>query len=160
MNLSEIGQHLQQRREALGLSQDRLAKLAGLSRATVNQLENGAPNDLGAAKLMALLDLVGLRLDVATAPKARHGLLMASRTASVSYKTPLAPAQLSQALATGELPAAHLPQVATFMDEAPLSLVVAAVEEAAAKTRVPPKTIWRHLARWAAELQSPRKAWG
>ena len=158
MNLSEIGQHLQQRRDALGLSQERLTKLAGLSRATINQLENGAPNDLGATKLMALLDLVGLHLDVAT-PKTRHGLLMASRIASVSYRTPLAPAQWSQALATGELPAAHLPQVATFMDEAPLPLVVAAVEEAAAKARVPPKTIWRHLARWAVELQSPRKAW-
>lgn len=159
MNLSDIGQHLHQRREALGLSQDRLAKLAGLSRATINQLENGAPNDLGAAKLMALLDLVGLRLDVGISAKPRHGLLMASRTASVSYKAPLAASQLAEALATGELPAAQLPQVATFMDEAPLPLVVAAVEEAATKAQVAPKTIWRHLARWAAELKSPRKAW-
>jgi transcriptional regulator with XRE-family HTH domain len=159
MNLRDIGQHLHQRREALGLSQDRLAKLAGLSRATINQLENGAPNDLGAAKLMALLDLVGLRMEMGVSTKARHGLLMASRTASVSYKAPLSPTQLAKALATGELPSAQLPQVASFMDEAPLPLVVAAVEEAAAKTQVAPKIIWRHLARWAAELQSPRKAW-
>jgi len=159
MNLRDIGQHLHQRREALGLSQDRLAKLAGLSRATINQLENGAPNDLGAAKLMALLDLVGLRLDVGIATKARHGLLMASRTASVSYKAPLAAAQLAKALATGVLPVAQLPQVATFLDEAPLTLVVASVEEAAAKAHVAPKIIWRHLARWATELKSPRKAW-
>lgn len=51
----KIGQLVQTRREALGLSQARLALLAGLSRATINPLENGSLVDLGAAKLLALI---------------------------------------------------------------------------------------------------------
>lgn len=68
MNLADIGQLVQARREALGLSQARLAQLAGLSRATINQLENGSLVDLGAAKLLALLNLLGL--DLAAQPRA------------------------------------------------------------------------------------------
>ena len=52
-------------------------------------------------KLTALLELVGLRLEATSratsrAP-ARHALLMPSRTAGVSYKTPLEPGQLAKA---------------------------------------------------------------
>jgi transcriptional regulator with XRE-family HTH domain len=159
MNLREIGLRLHERRDALGLSQARLAKLAGLSRATVNQLETGTLVDLGVVKLAALMDLVGLRLEASARAPSRRGLLMASRTASVSYKTPLAAGQLAKALATGDLPAALVPQVATLLDEAPLALVVSAVEEAAARAQVLPKHIWPHLARWARELNSPRQVW-
>jgi transcriptional regulator with XRE-family HTH domain len=116
MNLREIGLRLRERRDALGLSQARLAKLAGLSRATVNQLETGMLIDLGVVKLAALMDLVGLRLEASARAPSRRGLLMASRTASVSYKTPLAAGQLAKALATGDLPAALAPQLATLLD--------------------------------------------
>ena len=54
MTLHDLAPLIHARRTALGLSQDRLAKLCGLSRATVNQLENGTLVDLGAAKLLAL----------------------------------------------------------------------------------------------------------
>ena len=60
MNLREVGVLVSQRRTALGLTQDRLTKIAGLSRATINQLETGALVDLGVTKLAALLDLLGL----------------------------------------------------------------------------------------------------
>jgi hypothetical protein len=49
--------------------------------------------------------------------------------------------------------------VATFLDEAPLPLVVSAVEEAAKRGRVPPKRIWQHVVRWASEIDSPRRVW-
>ncbi len=84
---------------------------------------------------------------------------MASRTASVSYRTRLDAAQLAKALATGEVPPGLLPHVATFLDEAPLPLVVSAVEEAAKRGRVPPKRIWQHVVRWASEIDSPRRVW-
>jgi transcriptional regulator with XRE-family HTH domain len=159
MNLREIGLCVRDRREALGLSQDRLAKLAGLSRATINQLETGTLIDLGVAKLAALMDLVGLRLDASARTPSRRGLLMASSTASVSYKVPIQAAQLAEALATGNLPSRLIPHLATFLDEAPLPLVVSAVEEAAERRHVRPKHIWRHLARWARQLKSPRRVW-
>jgi transcriptional regulator with XRE-family HTH domain len=159
MNLHELGVCVRERREVLGLSQQRLAKLAGLSRATINQLETGTLKDLGVAKLTALMDLVGLQLDAGLRLGQRHGLLMAGRTASVSYKTPLQAAQLARVLASGELPPAWIPHISTLLDEAPLALLVSAVEEASQRTQVPPRQIWRHVARWAKQLHSPRGAW-
>ena len=64
MTLHDLAPLIHARRTALGLSQDRLAKLCGLSRATVNQLENGTLVDLGAAKLLALLGLLLLLVPV------------------------------------------------------------------------------------------------
>jgi hypothetical protein len=84
---------------------------------------------------------------------------MASRTASVSYKVQLDAGQLAQALVTGDVPPDLVAHVSTFIDEAPLPLVVSAVEEAARRGGVPPKLIWRHLLRWAHELHSPRPVW-
>ena len=159
MNLRELGVRVRERREALGLSQLRLARLAGLSRATINQLETGTLKDLGVAKLASLMDLVGLQLEAGLRPGQRHGLLMAGRTASVSYKIPLQAAQLARVLASGELPPAWIPHISTLLDEAPLALLVSAVEEAAQRTQVPPRQIWRHVVRWAKQLHSPRGAW-
>jgi transcriptional regulator with XRE-family HTH domain len=159
MNLYEIGQLVRERREALGLSQERLARLAGLSRATINQLETGSLSDLGVSKLATLMDMVGLQLEAEPRGAPHHALRMASRTASVTYKTPLRENQLARALATGHVPAEIMAHVSTFIDEAPLPLVVSAVEEAARSHGVPPKRIWQHLLRWAHELGSPRPAW-
>jgi transcriptional regulator with XRE-family HTH domain len=155
MNLADIGHLVQTRREALGLSQARLARLGGLSRATINQLENGSLVDLGAA----LLNLLGMDLAAQTRAPRAQALALLSQTASVSYKTALIPEALTRALVDGALPAALVPQVATLLDEAPLPLIVASVEEVAARTHTPPKTLWKHLTAWAHELQSPRAAW-
>jgi len=159
MNLSSIGQLVKQRRQLLGLSQARLARLSGLSRATINQLETGVILDLGAAKLIALLDLLGLTLDAAERPQRQNALVLASRTASVSYKEVLTPEALAAALVHGQLPAHITPQVATMLDEAPLPLIVGAVEEVARRTHCPAKTLWKHLVQWAHDLQSPRAVW-
>ena len=144
MNLADIGHLVHQRRTALGLSQARLAALAGLSRVTINQLENGALVDLGATKLIALLDLVGVTLDAGTRKRQQHALKSVSQTASVSYKTVLDPHILAEAL---------------VLDEAPLSLIVAAVEEVAVQHQLSPKLLWKHLIAWAHALHSPRPVW-
>ena len=159
MNLASIGQLVQRRRQVLGLSQARLARLSGLSRATINQLETGAIVDLGAAKLIALLDLLGLTLDAAERPKRSNALALASRTASVSYKEVLTPEALAVAMVEGRLPTSITPQVATLLDEAPLPLIVGAVEEVARHTHCPAKTLWKHLVQWAHDLNSPRAVW-
>ena len=159
MNLVDIGRLVHQRRQALGLSQARLAKLGGLSRATINQLETGSLVDLGASKLIALLDLLGVDLDAGARHPHGRALQLASQTASVSYKNALDPRMLAAAMVNGALPAAIIPQVATLLDEAPLSLIVAAVEEVAKASSLSPKAIWRHLLTWTQELQSPREVW-
>lgn len=159
MNLAALGHLVHQRRLALGLSQARLAALSGLSRVTVNQLETGVLIDLGAAKLIALLGLVGVKLDIAQRKGKPNAILSLSRTASVSYKTVLDPRALVDAMIDGELPADITPHVATLLDEAPVPLIVAAVEEVAAQHALPPKLLWKHLIAWAHALQSPRKIW-
>ncbi len=159
MNLMSIGQLVKRRRQLLGLSQARLARLSGLSRATINQLETGTIVDLGAAKLIALLDLLGLTLNAAERPQRDNALALASRTASVSYKEGLTPEALAAALEEGQLPADITPQVATLLDETPLPLIVGAVEEVARRTHCPAKTLWKHLLQWAHDLQSPRAVW-
>lgn len=159
MNLVSIGQLVKQRRQILGLSQARLARMSGLSRATINQLETGAIVDLGAAKLIAMLDLLGLTLDAAERPQRDNALALASRTASVSYKEVLTPEALTDALVGGQLPASITAHVATLLDEAPLPLIVGAVDEVARHTHCPAKTLWKHLLQWAHDLQSPRTVW-
>ncbi|MBK7051949.1 MAG: helix-turn-helix transcriptional regulator [Rhodoferax sp.] len=159
MNLAEIGQLVQARRLALGLSQARLASMSGLSRATINQLETGSLVDLGAAKLIALLDLVGINLDAGTRKGHKHALQSVSQSASVSYKTLLDPDALAAAMVDGAIPERMTPHIATLLDEVPLSLIVAAVEEVALSSSKPPKLLWKHLFHWAKDLHSPRGVW-
>jgi len=159
MQLAELGTAVKARRAALGLSQQALGRLAGLSRATINQLERGTLRDLGVAKLFRLLGLVGLALDTPRPSRRGGGLTMASRTASVGYRRALDADALARALASGTIPPGMAPHVATLLDEAPLEIVVRAVEEAARRERVDPRRIWSNLARWAAELRSPRRVW-
>jgi transcriptional regulator with XRE-family HTH domain len=159
MQLREVGAAVKARREELGLSQQTLSRLAGLSRATINQLERGTLRDLGVAKLFRLLGLLGLDLGAPRVGRRGHGLTMASRTASVSYRRALDADSLARALASGTIPRGMEPHVATLLDEAPLEIVVRAVEEAARRERVDPRRIWRNLAGWATELRSPRRVW-
>ena len=159
MNVAEIGRLVRARRIALGLSQALLASLSGLSRATVNQLETGALVDLGAAKLIALLDLLGLAFFADASKTRQRALQSVSQTASVSYKLALDPTALAAALVDGELPPSITPHIATLLDEAPLALIVAAVEEVAVASSQSPKLIWKHLLQWARDLKSPREVW-
>jgi transcriptional regulator with XRE-family HTH domain len=160
MNLQEIGKIVRARREALGLSQQRLARLAGLSRTTINLLETGNLADLGIVKVGELLDLLGLVLDAHQPDRpSANPIQIASKTASVSYRENLTPDELILALTTGAIPHNRAAHFSTLVDEAPLSLLVSAVETAALKSAVSPKKIWKHISQWAADFQSPRKCW-
>ncbi|MEI7571141.1 MAG: helix-turn-helix domain-containing protein [Alcaligenaceae bacterium] len=159
MNLFEIGALVQSRREQLGLTQHQLTRLAGLSRETVSQLEEGTLKELGVNKLLILFDLLGLDLASGQPKQLRHALHMASQSASVSYKTVMQPKELQTALVSGVAPVSLIAHIATFLDEAPFALLVAAVQEAAQRGRVSMNLIWRHLEQWAIEFQSPRSVW-
>lgn len=62
MSLREIGNRIRSERRRKGLTQARLAEEAGLSRATLNGLENGTVRELGFHKLDAILRILGLEL--------------------------------------------------------------------------------------------------
>ena len=159
MNPFEIGALVQNRREQLGLTQLQLGRLSGFSRGTVNQLEGGTLKDLEVTKLLVQFDLLGLDMIAGQPKQLRHALQIASQSASVSYKTVMQPKELQTALVSGVVPASLVAHIATFVDEAPLALLVAAVQEAAQRGRVSMNLIWRHLEQWAIEFQSPRSVW-
>ncbi len=159
MNLREIGLQVANRRVALGLTQDRLAKLSNLSRSTILHLENGTLKDLGAAKLLALLGLLGIDVLMQGRHKKQYALEAAGQTASVSYKNKLTASQLAKSLVSGKIPEPIFPYIASLLDEAPLPLIVLAVEEAAKASNISPKSIWKNIDRWAHEMHSPRVAW-
>jgi len=62
MRLTEIGLQLKEARRAAGISQAELAAPLGMSRATVSAIESGRCEEIGATKLAALLERVGLEL--------------------------------------------------------------------------------------------------
>ena len=62
LKLHAIGSQIASRRKALGLSQSVLAHKAGVSRATLDALENGRSGELGFSKVANILSALGLEL--------------------------------------------------------------------------------------------------
>lgn len=60
MDFEQLGFEFKKRREAIGFTQEHVAKVNGMSRATVSQLENGRLAELGMRKFIALCSTVGL----------------------------------------------------------------------------------------------------
>ena len=74
MDLISIGNQIAERRKTLKLSQAALSHKAGVSRATLDALENGRAGELGFSKLTRLLAALGLELTLQTASSHRPTL--------------------------------------------------------------------------------------
>ena len=159
MDLSNLGHTIRARREALGLTQTRLAQLSGLSRQTLVGLEAGALSDLGFNRVGQVLAVLGLDLDPPSqlARSRKRGLWMAAKNASVSYAPEVPPATLGHALVIGSVPKAYAAHLTHLLDEAPVPMVVMAVEEAAASEGVAPRAVWRNVAKLAKSLAVHRQ---
>jgi hypothetical protein len=86
-------------------------------------------------------------------------LARAAQTASVSLATVLHAQVLAQAMISGELPSDYAAHIGTLLDEAPLPVIVAAVEAAAVQGGVSAAKVWKHIGVWARLMRSPRKEW-
>jgi hypothetical protein len=106
---------------------------------------------------MAVLGLDSAKPDI-QARRKKRGLWMAAKTASVSYVHELVPEVLEQVLASGDVPPAFAPHLTHLLDEAPVPTVVMAVEEAAAHAHLPPRQVWRNVAKLAEALSVHRRA--
>lgn len=159
MQLREVGMHVHEKRKELGITQAQLAKLAGLSRTTVNQLESGALEDLGYSKLSQLLGMLGLSFDAKQRVKKSPALKMAAQTASTSYKKILTSEALKNILKSGVVPDDFKPHMMTLLDETPLQLVISAIHEAALETNTPTKSVMKHVAAMAKALHTHRTVW-
>jgi len=64
LTIAQIGQNVATARTSAGLRQTDLAANAGLSRATIDALENGRAGDIGISKLSRVLTALGLELAI------------------------------------------------------------------------------------------------
>lgn len=64
-SLADLAPLLRRARQHAGLSQEQLARPLGMSRATISAIESGRCEEIGFAKLVALLERVGLEITVA-----------------------------------------------------------------------------------------------
>jgi len=74
LDLPSIGSQIAGRRKSLKLSQSELARKAGISRATLDALENGRAGELGFSKITRLLSALGLELTLQAASSRRPTL--------------------------------------------------------------------------------------
>jgi transcriptional regulator with XRE-family HTH domain len=74
LDLISIGKRIAERRKTLKLSQAELSRNAGVSRATLDALENGRAGELGFSKVTKLLTALGLELTLQTASSQRPTL--------------------------------------------------------------------------------------
>jgi len=131
VRLQELGYEIRKARLARDLTQAELAAAAGLSRTTLNQLENGLFPDLGVKKVQTILDRLGLDLTVGPAQKARRPdfIGIACTTSSVSYRETLTPDELVHALLSAKVPRNRRPHLRTLLEEAPRPLLEGLVRE-------------------------------
>jgi transcriptional regulator with XRE-family HTH domain len=158
MDLTQIGGEIHSKRVETGLLQEQLARLAGLSRVTINQLENGTLKDLGYTKLKTVMDVLGLAMEPVQPAGLKSALTVAARGISTSYRDVMTADMLSMMLRSGVAPQQFQPHLMALLDETPLPVVVKAVAEAATPD-VPAKKIMKHLSQWATQWKVCRTVW-
>ena len=62
--LFEIGEEIRKVRKSRKISQEKISKDLGMSRATISQIESGTVQEIGVRKLIRILDYLGLELRV------------------------------------------------------------------------------------------------
>lgn len=158
MNLAQIGGEIHHKRVQVGLLQEQVARFAGLSRVTINQLENGTLKDLGYTKLKAVMEILGLDMETVQPAGLKSALAIAARSISTSYRDIMTGEMLATMLRSGVAPPQFQPHLMALLDETPLPVVVKAVAEAATPD-VPAKKIMKHLGLWAQEWKVCRTVW-
>ena len=74
LGLISLGEQIAAQRKKLKLSQTELSRQAGISRATLDALENGRAGELGFSKIAKLLAALGLELTLQPASPLRPTL--------------------------------------------------------------------------------------
>lgn len=160
MTVAEVGALVRAYRKATGLSQKDLAALAGMSRATLNYLESGRDIEIGAAKLLALLDLLGVPFDVPAAVNREHDDLVLERAAKAAAgKGKLPRKAVVEALVTGTAPSGTEQALLRLLEDTSGPEVLAVVRAVAAGSGQPPKAVWKHGRTLAARLGCTRPVW-
>lgn len=163
--LHELSSIVKRQRSEMGLSQERLAELAGLSRATINELETGKLTNLSLTRAERLANTLGFGLGMTGVRKARSdrdtldALETAALSGSISYGDRISATALRHALLTGVIPPNHIAQLRAVLDEAPLSVLSAAVAQIEAEEGVRRRATWQKMRQLAAAIACTRTIW-
>lgn len=155
VKVADIGAVVRSYRKAAGLSQQDLASMAKISRATLNYLESGRDLEIGAGRLLALVDLLGIPLSLPTGVDRKQDERLVEhviRAGGVKVKT--ARRVLDEALATGRVPAGTDTTVRAVLDRLTATEGLALVRCVCAATGQPAKVVWRNLRTVAVEVGS------
>jgi transcriptional regulator with XRE-family HTH domain len=160
MRIQEIGSAIRAARAGRGLTQAALAAGAGLSRTTLNQLENGVFPDIGVKKVQNVLDLLGLDLSVVRAPKKRGPdfIRMACISANVRYRETLTEDELVHALLSGKVPRNRRAHLRGLLEEAPRAVLEGLIEQASKWTK--PGKVEQNMLKLAAALHVSERVTG
>lgn len=153
MLIQELGAAIRRARNARGLTQQQLAAAAGLSRNTLNRLENGLFPDLGVKKAQAILEELGLELTLKPAKREAGKpdfVGMACASASVSFKKSLTRDELVHALLSGNVTPGKKAHFIVLLEECPASLLNGLIEQAGAW--VTPEKIRKNLRKIAKQV--------
>jgi len=161
--LFELGCAVRERRQDMGITQATLARLSGLSRTTVNQLENATAKELGISRAQRVMGALGLSVVItgarASARSATPALLKAARAASVSYREVMDAQTLAASLSGGAVPARFMPHVRSLLEEASVALLAEVVEDLHARRGTPRADVWRRMRQLAQEFKVSREVW-
>lgn len=165
--MQELSLAVRERRVAIGMSQAKVAQLSGLSRVTVNQVEKGTIKDLSMNRASKLLDVLGLKVVVPIPSRSREQIYLkkggalqsAAQTASVSYREILSAEVLLQVFLDRSIPKNFKPHVFTLLEEAPISLLGALVEELHAEHHLDRADTWQQMREFALQMKTLRQFW-
>ena len=159
--LKELGTAVRQRRQEIGLSQQQVADLVELSRATVNELESGKLKDLSSNRIERLANELGFAVGLVGTRrgKDRGAFEAAARVASVPYTTGLPASALFESLRNGTIPPGYIPHLRTLLQEAPVAMLADLADELQQSHDVPRPETWKRMRMLAGVLKSDRRLW-
>jgi transcriptional regulator with XRE-family HTH domain len=163
--VDELAIAVKRQRSLLGLSQERVAAMAGLSRATVNQLETGNLANLSLLNAERLANAVGLTLGVVGARPAKPAsgspspLELAASKGDISYAGAIPPDVLRSAFLHGVVAPSFAPQLRAILEEAPLPVLTEAARQIEREEGVEARVVWQKMKALALALGCRREIW-
>ena len=159
--LKELATAVRQRRQDMGLSQQQLADLVELSRATVNELETGKLKDLSSNRIERLANELGFAVGLVGTrrPNGKRALDAAARIGSVPYTTELPAGVLFDSIRDGVVPPGYIPHLRTLLQEAPIAILADVADELQQSHNVPKPDTWKRMRMLAVVLKCNRRLW-
>jgi transcriptional regulator with XRE-family HTH domain len=160
MKVADVGSVIRAYRKASGISQKDLAAMVGISRATLNYLESGRDIEIGAGKLLALLNLLAIPFGLPAGVDREHDDAALERAARAAEGRPkLQRKNVVEALATGRVPDGCEAPLRSLLEQTAEPDLLAIVRAVSAGSGQAPKAVWKNGRSLAKAVGSTRSVW-